>query len=105
MEKKEVYEIYMGFNDVSTNKEIVTPGEVIEIIEKYVSKKGQGFSIIRTRGAYSHLVGTMTFENSLILRMIGWDGQDAEVLARALKMYLNQESMIINRREVEVEYI
>ena len=101
MEKKEVYEIYMGFNDVSTNKEIVTPGEVIEIIEKYVSKKEQGFSIIRTRGAYSHLVGTMTFENSLLIELIGIDHDSAERMALLLKKKVNTDSVMVTREYIE----
>ena len=95
----------MGFSDLSTREEIVSPDEIIGIIEKLGIKKQQGFSIIRAKGAYSHLIGEMTFENSIILRMIGWSEEDAAAVARSLKMYLNQESVIVNQREIGVEYI
>ena len=105
MIKKKQYDIVIGFKDQNVKKEIITPYEVIKIIEPFLCKNTIHFSIIQTHGAYSYSNTELVFERSIILRLIDCNPKIVKMMAKSLKMYLNQEKVDVSDKEIEVEYI
>ena len=99
------YQIIVGCNDPYLNNEIVNDEELSKMIVGFFSKKETNFSLLRLNGGYSYESGNFVFENGVCVTIIGSDDEKIISLAKALKMYMYQESVLIVKNKLEKEII
>ena len=99
------YQIIVGCNDPYLNNEIVNDEELSKTIVGFFSKKETNFSLLRLNGGYSYESGNFVFENGVCVTIIGSDDEKIISLAKAFKMYMNQEAVLIVKNKLQKEII
>lgn len=98
MEKfaRDIYNVFIGFNDKDTYKQVISTENIIEMINKVCFQRNVGFSMTTSKGGYIHDNGTYVFEESIQLSLIGITKEMALEIAKTLKKMLNQECVFVN---------
>lgn len=93
-----------GLKD-SSNKEI-SIDDAKDKIAKVFSEYKIGFSINNQKGGYLYDDGTYIIENSLRITTTGNYSDDiVHEFVEKLKEYFNQESVLICKKDIDVEYM
>lgn len=99
------YQIIVGCNDPYLNNEFVNDEELSKTIVDFFSKKETNFSLLRLNGGYSYESSNYVFENGVCVTIIGSDDEKIISLAKAFKMYMNQEAVLIVKNKLQKEII
>ena len=100
------YNISIGLNDAYSKKEEVSTEELLKLLENYFTKNKIDFSLCRINGGYFYDDnGTFVNENSVVISYITQSDYYIERFIAAIKMVMNQESILLEAKEIEVEYI
>ena len=98
-------DIYIGLQDCASGFEEVCSSDVMMLLERFFQKRLIPFSISVINGGYMNKSGGLINENSVKIHLIHADKFDAEQLIRPLKMLLNQETILMTEKDIEVEYL
>lgn len=103
--KTERYTIYVGHNDQEAKVQI-HPSESFSNIVKNVCRGYKvAFSVGAVNGGYFHEDGTYVEEESDMLMLIGITYEEACEIAKDLCAFLNQESVMLVKDEIDYEFI
>lgn len=99
------YDIFIGLNDLYSNKEEVSSKEIIQAIERVMSKYSIPFSLYETNGGYEYVNNKFICENSVAVSVITNTDEGLQEFANIMKMFAHQETLLIQVTDVEVEYL
>ena len=99
------YDIVIGLNDLYSNNEEISTKEVIKAIEKGLSKYLIPFSIYETNGGYEYKSNKFVCENSIVVSVITNTNEGLEEFVNIMKMFVHQETILIQATNLEVEYL
>lgn len=100
------YNISIGLNDSYSKKEEVNTDELIGLLEYYFKKYKIDFSLCKINGGYFYDdIGTLVNENSIVITCITQSDDYLERFIAAIKMIMNQETILLEAKDIEVEYI
>lgn len=100
------YNISIGLNDAYSKKEEVGTDELLQLLENYFIKYKVDFSLCKINGGYFYDdIGAFVNENSVVISYITQSDDYIERFIAAIKMVMNQESILLEAKEIEVEYI
>lgn len=98
------YTLYIGLNDKDTKTQLIGTLDAYHIITRIL---GVDSTITECKGVYTHDNGVITFETSLQVVLLDFDGAiTADWLKHKvndIKRELNQESVAVQREKIESE--
>lgn len=97
--------IYIGLNDKDTKRQEITTLTAYKIAANIFTKTTGGATISEAVGIYTHDSGEIVTENTLRCEVYGADAETIKRAAEALKVALNQESVLIETTETESAFI
>lgn len=91
---------FVGLNDKDTKKQELPTIECVKRIENIFNTLTEGATLKECRGVYKHTDGTKIVENTI--ECICYDLQENRIagIAQALKSALNQESVLIEKTQI-----
>lgn len=96
--------LYVGLNDKDSKTQKINTLEAYKVVSNIL---GVDSTITECKGVYTHDSGDVVFETSLQVVMLDFDGcLTAEWLKRkveAIKQALNQESVAVQKEQIESE--
>ena len=95
--------LYVGLNDKETKKQEIETIEAFKIVSNLITTLTDGGTIYNAQGIYKHDNGQIVIENTLRIELIGIEENNLKQLVTTLKQVLNQESIIIQRENVNTE--
>ena len=95
--------LYVGLNDKETKKQEIETIEAFKIVSNLITTLTDGGTIYSAQGIYNHDNGQIVIENTLRIELIGIEENNLKQLATTLKQVLNQETIIIQREQVNTE--
>ena len=101
----EEYKIYVGLNDRQTRVQKFDEEKYLNVLKVICKSYKVGFSVIRMDGGYFHEDSTFVNENALQLTFLGTDYDVVREIAKDLCTAFNQETVIISKNEISVEFI
>ena len=99
------YQIIIGCNDHHTKGEYVSDEELSKTIVDFFTRKEIDFSLLKLTGGYLYKGSGFVFENSVCITIVGSDDRKIVRLAKAFKMYMNQETVLITKNKLQNEMI
>ena len=99
------YQIIIGCNDPHIKHEYVGDEELSKIIVSFFSRKETDFSLLKLTGGYFYKNNDFVFENAVCVTIIGSDDKKIMGLAKAFKMYMNQEAVLIIKNKLDNEIV
>lgn len=102
--QKVKYTLYIGLNDRSTYKQVLSNDEAENRVRKIVLKHVTGFSMIQGKGAYTDDKGVVTRENSLVVEIYDASEEQVKAIMDDILKELNQESILIEKQMVDYEF-
>lgn len=99
------FTLLVGLNDKDTKKQRISTIEAYKIVENIIVEKVGGGSIYEGRGVYKHEDGKIVIENSLQVQLFDCEVAKVYEIIEALKLALNQESIILETEEVESRFV
>lgn len=99
------YDIAIGLNDLYSKNEEITSKEVIQAIERGLSKYLIPFSLYETNGGYEYIGKKYICENSIVVSVISNTDEGLEEFVNIMKMFVHQETVLVQATDVEVEYL
>lgn len=101
-----VYKFSVGLFDKDTKTQKTTYRKAESIISGICLDCGAyGLSITRGRGVYRHDDRSLVFEPSVFVEIAGITQEQAESIAASVKKALNQESIMVESRESNVNFL
>lgn len=105
MDEKIEYQIFIGCHDQYFNNEYVTNKELTELIVKFFARREVDFSLFNAQGGYLYEGGNFQIENSICVDIIGANEGEIIQLAKNLSMYMSQESSLIIKNPLKIEFL
>lgn len=99
------YNITFGLNDIFSRNEEVNIDELIQFLENVFTKYKMDFSITKATGGYCYRDGKFVYENSAIVTVISNSNEGLDYFISEVKMLLNQETALLQTKQIEVEYV
>ena len=99
------YQIIIGCNDSCFKGEYVSDEELSKMIVDYFSRMEINFSLMKLNGGYLYENSDFVFENCVCITIIGSNDEKIIGLAKTLKMYMNQETVLIIKNKLKNETI
>jgi len=101
------YNIYVGMFDKDLKKQVLSNTEFLNTVRKIMRLTcNYNYTIYKCKGHYKHTDNTTVCEPSLNIEIIdnnNWTNQGyINNLKQLLCSYLNQESVLITKQEIEV---
>ena len=96
--------LYIGLNDKDTHRQEVETVEAYKLVQRELVRAVGGGTIYAADGIYTHDDGTIVIEKTLRVEIIGAADPAIMGLVQVLKTILNQESIIIQREQVETVF-
>lgn len=90
-----VFEITVGLFDQKSKKQEISITDARKTITRYVIDHCGGGTITTGNGVYTHDDGTVVVEPSIIIKIIGAKFEDIGNLVEDIKIFLNQESVLV----------
>lgn len=103
--EKDRYRIFLGFTDRFTMKQEMDPHFIASEIADYLSETETGFSFKKIGGGYVTENNITVNENSLEITLIDFSDGAAEKLSEKIKVFLNQERVLMTHDRIEVMYL
>lgn len=98
------YQIFIGCNDSQVYEQIVEEQELKEIVASFFARNKVDFTVMNVKGGYLHKNGTFVYEDTMCITILGNPTLDIARLARNLSMFMNQETVLIIRKSLEMGY-
>ena len=95
----EVYTITVGLFDQESKKQEIKTADALEMVTQYTISHCGGGTIMSGNGVYTHEDGTVVFEPSIVIRIVGGKFEDVSKLVKDLQTFLNQESILVEIEE------
>lgn len=99
------YDITIGIDSMFTRENVLHIDEVMEIVCGYLYKNKVDFSLRVKNGGYTYQDNSFEVENNIVLTFIGGDLRFITQIAKNLKMLLEQETILITRRNMEIAFV
>lgn len=99
------YNITFGLNDLYSNKEEVDIDTVMLLLENIFKRFEIHFSIYKSCGGYQYQNGKFILENTIVVTTISNTDEGMDYFISELKMLLNQETILLQKKTVELEYL
>lgn len=95
------YSFYIGLNDKDSKVQIVETLTAASIINRVFIENGvDGATITSGKGIYKHENGEIVVEETIIVQAYEFDNAiNARKICNELKHLLNQESIVVEKRE------
>lgn len=93
------YSLSIGLNDKDTKQQKIGTVEAYKIVENIIVEKIGGGSIFEGRGVYKHEDGQAVIEKSLLVEIYKASEKQVLEVAKAIKIALNQESIILSTKK------
>ncbi len=95
--------LYVGLNDKDTKQQKIDTMEAFKIVSNLITVLTDGGTIYNATGIYKHNDGQIVIENTLRIELIEIEENSLIKLIETLKQVLNQESIIVQREQVNTE--
>ncbi|MBQ9911522.1 MAG: hypothetical protein IJM49_00670 [Firmicutes bacterium] len=105
MKKTQQIQIYVGLNDSETHEQKFDTEKYISILKNVCKNYGVAFSLNTLSGGYIHDDGTYVEETTLVITLIGAEGNTVEEIATDLCVFFNQESVMVTSTPSEVFFV
>ena len=105
MKKDVEYQIIVGCNDSSLKIEYVKDHELSDIIVNFFSRQNINFSLLKINGGYLYDDGSFVLENGICVAIIGSTDEKILKLAKALKMFMCQENVLVIKSKLDTKII
>jgi len=102
--KGDSYNIYIGLKDQDTYEELISTDDFLKLLVNECNNNKVGFSLCTQKGGYEHNKG-YTIETSLKINLIGASFDEVERIAKNMKKYINTDTILITKEEVEYQFI
>jgi hypothetical protein len=103
IEKKFILNV--GLNDKDQKVQKITTLEAYKIVENILLNNGlNGFTIYQGKGLYKHDNGSIVYENTLIIEIIGSENKTIDKIIQLLKIALNQESILKQVQKITLSF-
>lgn len=103
--KVDTYDIYIGLDSNISKEKLLTFHEIENIIFDFFTKKQLDFSMNTIDGGYTYSDQCFKTEQSIVITLVNGDKDMVDRICRNLKMVLEQESICLVKREMEMLYI
>ena len=95
------YQLFIGCHDTAIDDELVEQKELEKMIVDFFKREEVDFTIVHNEGGYLYNNKKFVLEHSLCINIIGSDEKKMVRLAKALSMYMNQESVLLCRSPIQ----
>lgn len=97
------YNIYVGMFDKDTKTQVLSNTEFLNTVRKVMRYNFiDNYTIIKAKGHYKHTDKTTVCEPSIIIDIIISYELDTDFIKTQLCKFLNQESVLITKQEIQV---
>ena len=96
----EKFTLYLGLNDKDTKQQIISTIEAYKIVSNMIANRFDGGTIFEANGIYKHDNGTFVTEKTLRIEILFADFEDIKNFVNDLKEIFNQESVAVQREEI-----
>lgn len=98
--------LYIGLNDKDRKVQIIDNLEAVKIVINILNHNNiSGATVFNATGLYTHDDGKVVIENTLRVELFEGDRVDVIRAIEAIKIALNQESVVLNTETVNTEFI
>lgn len=101
MEKLEQYSLFIGLNDATSKKQEISTEDAIKTVSNVI----RGGSISQIHGVYTHEDGTKVNESTLRVDVLYTDDATVRLYCQDLKKLLNQESILVQKQEINGMFV
>lgn len=103
--KQNIYKLYVGLNDKDTKAQKIETLEAYKMVENVLLNNGlTGYTIYKGLGLYKHESGAITQETTLIIELLFTTDEIVSKVLDILKQVLNQESIMLSKQEINVDF-
>lgn len=99
------YEISIGLKSMISRENILHVDDAKEIICNYLYENKVNFSLRVINGGYTYADDSFQTEKTIVLTFINGDYDFVKELAKKLKMLLEQESILLVKKDLEIVYL
>ena len=99
------YQIFIGCHNAQANEEVVSEHQLKEMLSKFFERYEVDFSMLSAQGGYLHKDGQFIIEDSLCINIIGASDLDIIRLGRSLAMFMDQETALITRNDLQARFL
>ena len=97
----EKFILYVGLNDKDTKTQKIDTLSAYNLANNILLNYVEGATVTQSKGIYKHNNGNVVIENTLIIELLFTDTATVEQIANDLKKALNQESIAIQKYNIE----
>ena len=97
----EKYILYVGLNDKDTKTQKIDTLSAYNLTNNILLNYVEGATVTQSKGIYKHNNGNVVIENTLIIELLFTDNDIVNKIANDLKKALNQESIEIQKFNIE----
>ena len=97
----EKFILYVGLNDKDTKTQKIDTLSAYNLTNNILLNYVEGATVTQSKGIYKHNNGNVVIENTLIIELLFTDTTIVEQIANDLKKALNQESIAIQKFNIE----
>lgn len=97
--------MYIGLNDQATKRQEITTKEALDAVVEIILPEAGGATISDARGIYTHEDGTTVVENTIRAELFDPPAEVIRRIVKKLKKRLNQESIAVERQEVNTVFM
>ena len=95
------YILYVGLNDKDTKTQKIDTLSAYNLTNNILLNYVEGATVTQSKGIYKHNNGNVVIENTLIIELLFTDNDTVNKIANDLKKALNQESIAIQKFNIE----
>lgn len=96
--------LYIGLFDKETKRQRFTTLEAYKLVESIVLSQLDGATISESTGIYKHIDGTVVIEPGLRIELLYTTPEKVGAIVGAIKVALNQESILVEETDVTVNF-
>lgn len=96
--------LYLGLNDKDSKKQEVSTIEAFKIASKIITSYTDGGTIFEADGIYRHDNGDIVIEKTLKIELVDITSTAVNSIISALKISLNQESILKQTEVINSEF-
>lgn len=97
--------LYIGLNDKDTKRQEVGTLVAVKIITNILTEKVGGGTIYEATGIYTHANGDIVVEPTLRVEIVGASANAVMDAVAAIKVALNQESVIVQTESIDGRFV
>lgn len=99
-----LYKVYVGLNDQKEKVQLIDTNDALVMTSLYLANHFEGATVYNGIGVYKHEDGTIVRENSLIIELVYVTDTMVETLIKHLQTVFNQESIMIVKSDIGVQF-